>query len=417
MNVAQLLPTLSLALALPSLLPAQESAQTPEQTPDYDLVNAFPSQKSFKRPVYLDHHASDPGQYYVVEQAGMIYRITQSGGSKRQVFLDWQEKTLSPSSKPQGHNEEGLLGFAFDVDFANNGFVYIYYSQVTGNKMMKRGKREFKVLTRESVISRLGTEKKDGELKALPDSELVLLKVEQPYGNHNGGTILVGADGMLYIALGDGGWANDPHDHGQDLQTLLATILRVDVRGATAEQPYRIPADNPFVDNKDARGEIWAYGLRNVWRFSFDRETQEMWCGDVGQNLWEEVDRIVKGGNYGWNLMEAKHLFGKTKKADLPKDLIAPVAEYPRKDGLSVTGGYVYRGTKHPELQGQYVYGDFVSGRVWAVREDRQDGKHAVTQLLHRQGLMIASFAQEPDGELLVLAFDGKIYRLVKKAS
>jgi glucose/arabinose dehydrogenase len=182
------------------------------------------------------------------------------------------------------------------------------------------------------------------------------------------------------------------------------------VRGATAEKPYAVPADNPFVGEAGARPEIWCYGLRNPWRIAFDRATGDLWCGDVGQDRVEEVDRLVKGGNYGWNLMEGSEVF--RRNVELPKDLIAPVAEYGHKDGVSVTGGFVYRGRSIPELVGRYVYGDFSTFRLWAVKEDREGGKHEVREI-GRAPAQLSSFAEEPDGELLMTCFDGKIYRLV----
>ena len=365
----------------------------------HELVNAFPGQKKFDKPLLLEHHSSDPDVYYVVEQGGTIYRIPRDGScGDRSVFLDWTKQVL------MANWEEGLLGFAFDPSHADTGDVYIYYSQRAGKK------------GRQSVISRLESTRED-EPRAHEDTEFVVMTVPQPYGNHNGGTIVFGPDQMLYVALGDGGAANDPQDNGQNLQTLLATVLRIDVRYSSAEEPYRVPPDNPFVGREDARGEIWAYGLRNLWRISFDRETGDLWGGDVGQNKWEEINRLVKGGNYGWNLMEGHHEFEPPEDgAEVPDDLIPPVAEYEHKIGLSVTGGYVYRGTKMPELVGRYVYGDFVTGRIWAAREGK-DGAATDVMEVCKAPATIAAFAEEPDGELLVLSFDGKIYRLSPKGT
>lgn len=381
-----------LALAL-ALLPQEEP--TPP-APAYRLADAFPAQKKFEKPLYLDHHASDPEVYYVVEQGGMIYRIPRDGTrGERHVFLDWSERVYT------GDWEEGLLGFAFDPGHADTGDVYIYYTQSPG-----AGRRQ-------SVIARLETTR-DEQPVAHGETELVVMTVPQPYGNHNGGTILFGPDGMLYVALGDGGSANDPSGNGQNLKTLFAAILRIDVRSSSPDEPYRIPRDNPFVERMatGVRGEIWAYGLRNVWRMSFDRQTGELWCADVGQNKWEEVDRIVKGGNYGWNVMEGRHDFRRPEEGGpAPGDLVAPVVEYGHDVGLSITGGYVYRGKKLPELDGCYVYGDFVTGRIWAVREDRTGGEPDVIELC-KAPASISAFAEEPDGELLVVSFDGRIYRL-----
>lgn len=413
-------------LPLIAALASPGAAQTPEpQAEKYALVDAFPAQKIFDRPIYIDHHAGDPAVYYVVEQYGRIYRIPRDGkDGSRELFLDWRSQTFSPRSG--GHNEEGLLGFALDPKFDKNGFVYIYYSRKTGQRTMRRRGREFKVPTRESVVSRLATTMHGKQRIAVVNSELAILRVNQPYGNHNGGTIVFGPDQMLYIVLGDGGLANDPLKAGQDLANILGSILRIDVRGATEAQPYKVPADNPFVKREKARGEIWAFGVRNPWRMSFDRDSGDLWCADVGQDVWEEVDRIVKGGNYGWNKREALHPFPPKKKgfggsdqtdtvADTSKTaMIDPVAEYHHREGVSVTGGYVYRGSDLPELRGRYVYADYQTGRLWCVAEDRKAGKHQVTKLMRRAGA-VASFGETASGEVLILRYDGgKISRLVR---
>jgi len=272
------------------------------------------------------------------------------------------------------------------------------------------------------VVSQFQT-RADDPNRADPDSERVILEVEQPWGNHNGSTVLFGPDGYLYISLGDGGAANDPLGSGQDLSTLLGTILRIDVDRQDDGRAYAIPADNPFVHRPGARGEIWAWGLRNVWRMSFDRETGDLWAGDVGQNRWEEIDLITKGGNYGWNIREGRHAF---KAAASAEALIDPVVEYPQRRGreiigLSVTGGYVYRGDRLAGLRGAYIYGDYVTGRIWALRY--ADGE----VLAHREiytpstPVYIASFGEGPDGELYICGFDnlngrpggrGRLYRL-----
>lgn len=387
-----------ITLALVAVL----TPQSP-QAGGYELVDAFPAQAKFNKPLLLEHHESDPGRYYVVEQDGMVFRIPSDGAaSERDVFLDWTERAY------HGANwEEGLLGLAFDPDYTNNRFVYIYYSE----KVEERKRR--------SVISRLSVARSDdGPPRVDPASELVLMHIPQPFGNHNGGTILFGPDGMLYVALGDGGKANDPFGNGQNLETLLGSILRIDVRGATAAQRYRVPDDNPFAAmDGGARGEIWAWGMRNPWRITFDRKTGDLWCGDVGQNRWEEVHRVVRGGNHGWNFVEGTHDFNLRKQGgEKPADLIAPVVEYSRKFGISITGGYVYRGTQLPELDGYFIYGDFMSCRLWGVREDRKGGEPDVTELGKGPRGQLASFAAEPDGELLALFFNpGRIYRLVHK--
>ncbi|MFO1053444.1 MAG: PQQ-dependent sugar dehydrogenase [Planctomycetota bacterium] len=391
----------AVAFALAACTPAQDGKPA-------DLlrcVEAFPGQAKFDRPIYLDWSAKDPAHYWVVEQTGKLWRIPRDGAkADRQLVLDLSSTAFHPGNG--GHNEEGFLGFAFDPHWGDgNHHVFAYWSHRTGGNARNP--------TRESVISRFET-KADGEaIVADKDSELVVIRIEEPWGNHNGGTIVFGPDGMLYVALGDGGAANDPNGNGQNLGTLLGSILRIDVREATKEKPYAIPQDNPFVGKEGARGEIWAYGLRNPWRISFDDATGELWCGDVGQNLFEEVDHIVKGGNYGWNLMEATHTFppGAELSEEKRKGLILPITEYPRADGISVTGGYVYRGKESPELVGRFVYGDYALRNLWAVKAG--DAKTpADVKKLGVAPAPLASFGRLPDGELVALCHDGRIYRL-----
>lgn len=369
------------------------------------FVDALPAQEKFDRPIFLTHHPKDDGWYWVLEQTGKLLRVPRDGKqAERRVVLDLSDVAFHPGNG--GHNEEGLLGFCFDPDFGEaKSFVYAYWSR----KVSGAGAS----LKRESVISRFATRRDGDTIEADRESELVVMCVAQPWGNHNGGTILFGPDGMLYVALGDGGAANDLGGNGQNLGSLLAKILRIDVRGATTEKPYAVPPDNPFAKKDGARGETWCWGLRNPWRISFDRETGELWCGDVGQNLWEEVDRLVKGGNYGWPLMEGTHPFPPNAERDQEETakLIPPVAEYPRSDGISITGGYVYRGTALPKLVGRFVYGDFALCNVWAVKEDRDGGKHDVLRI-GKAPTSLASFGELPDGELVACCFDGRIYKL-----
>jgi glucose/arabinose dehydrogenase len=220
-----------------------------------------------------------------------------------------------------------------------------------------------------------------------------------------------GPDGYLYIGLGDGGGSGDPQGNGQNLGTLLGSILRIDVSGLSAPGDYEIPADNPFVDTVGARAEIWAFGLRNPWRFSFDSETGLLWAGDVGQNLWEEIDIIVKGANYGWNIMEGLHCYSPATGCD-QSGLTLPLVEYDHSQGCSVIGGYVYRGDQIASLQGYYIYGDYCSGNIWALAYHN----NAVTQniLLVESGLSITSFGEDLAGNLYILSRDGGIYTLVQ---
>ncbi len=360
---------------------------------------------SFRRPVFLTHAGDGTDRLFVVEQRGTIrvFEAREAVEESRQ-FLDIRSKVA------MRHNEEGLLALAFHPRYEDNGHFFVYYSA----RNPRRG-----VLSRFSVAT-------DAPDRADPESERVILEVRQPWGNHNGSTVLFGPDGYLYISLGDGGKAGDPLGSGQDLTTLLGTILRIDVDRQEDDLAYAIPKDNPFVDRPEARGEIWAYGLRNVWRMSFDRKTGDLWAGDVGQNAYEEIDLIVKGGNYGWNIREGSHPFS---AGSSPDPLIDPVVEYPQRRGrkiigLSVTGGYVYRGDRTNGLEGAYIYADYVTGRIWALR---YDGGKVVAQrqiFSPSRSLYISSFGEGPDGELYICAFDrlngrpsarGRLYRMVER--
>lgn len=364
--------------------------------PSVRLMNAFPGLE-FLRPVDIQHAGDGSGRLFVVEQTGTI-RVFDDDSSVREaaVFLDLRDRIY------YGHNEEGLLSLAFHPKFAENRQFFVYYS---ANR------------PRRGVLSRFTVDSVSAD-RADASTEEVILEVEQPWGNHNGATVLFGPDAYLYVSLGDGGAANDPHGNGQNLGTLLGSILRIDVDRRETGSLYSIPKDNPFVDRDGARPEIWAYGLRNVWRMSFDRETGELWAGDVGQNRWEEIDLIVKGGNYGWNIREGFHPF-MPEQAEPDDPAIDPVVEYGRDKGLSVTGGVVYRGEAIPRLRGAYLYADYGSGRIWGLRYE--DGKlKAHREISHRPGTYITSFGQAPDGEVFVLTFDqadvrgsrGRVWRI-----
>ncbi len=383
----------------PEAQTAQDSTTTTgasdESLPTVGLSRAFP-RLTFTRPVYLTHAGDGTNRLFVLDQRGRILVFeNRSDVAQAKEFLD-----LRPNVNSR-NNEEGLLALAFHPKYADNGRFYVYYTATN---------------PRRGVLSRFTVSADDPDL-ADSSSEQVILEIEQPYANHNGSTVLFGPDGYLYISLGDGGHANDPHNNGQDLSTLLGTILRIDVDRREADRNYAIPKDNPFVNRPEARGEIWAYGLRNVWRMSFDRRTGDLWAGDIGQNKWEEIDLIVKGGNYGWNIREGNHDFKPRESAD---PLIDPVVEYPRGDGLSVTGGYVYRGDRIPQLRGAYIYTDYVSRKIWALRY--RDGKVTAHREISsgRRRTYITSFGEGPDGELYLCAFDvldgrgstGRIYRL-----
>lgn len=333
------------------------------------------------------------GNILVAEQAGRVWYLRQEHLSGADILV-LETVDLRDRVSRRG-SEEGLLGLAFDPN--DDRHLYVYYSAAN---------------PRRSVVSRFSYGPRRGPAEgeaADPATELVILEIGQPYSNHNGGQIAFGPDGYLYIGLGDGGSAGDPLGSGQDTSTLLGSILRIDVSSATPAQPYAIPPDNPFADG-GGRPEIWAYGLRNPWRFSFDRENGNLWAGDVGQNEWEEIDIIKRGGNYGWSILEGNHCFRPREGCDR-EGTIPPVWEY-SLDGApcSVIGGYVYRGDAIPWLRGAYVYGDFCSGKVYGLRY--QDGQVTEHKELADTGLRIMSFAQDPAGELYLLSQSEGMYRL-----
>jgi glucose/arabinose dehydrogenase len=398
--------------ALP--LRAQDEPPALPAGPALVYEDAFPGHPGFDRPLYVAFTATDPGHAYVCTQPGRVFAVPRTGkvDGPGRLFLDMSEVVYTDNW------EEGLLGFQFDPKHAENGHVWVCWSERKDGLSGEMANGKVAKSNRRSIVARYGTKRTDAGAVVDLATELRVLEVFQPFGNHNGGTIEFGPDGMLYVAFGDGGAANDPFGNSQSRKNLLGKVLRLDVRAATAAKPYAIPADNPWPASDGVCPEIWCYGLRNPWRITFDRANGDLWCGDVGQNRLEEVDRLVKGGNYGWNALEADEVFKLRKGKDVPADAIPPVASYPHSEGLSITGGYVYRGQKIQGLQGWYVYGDFMTLRMWACREDRQGGKHAVVTLAGAPQ-QVASFAEEPDGELLLAGFDGKkgrVYRLVPAA-
>jgi len=376
-------------------------AQNTSQIPAISLKKAYSGLK-FDRPVAYAWPDDGSNRVFVVEQNGRVLTFEDSqDASAPKTFLDIRGK-----ANREG-NEEGLLGLAFHPKFKENGQFFVYYSA------MKPGKRR-------SVVSRFEVSKSDPD-KADPASEKIIWEsVEDPFGNHNGGCIDFGPDGYLYISLGDSGAADDPLLTGQDGRDWWGSILRIDVDKPADGKAYGIPADNPALRDKTKFAgwapEVYCIGLRNVWKFTFDREDGRCWAGDVGQNLWEEVDIIVNGGNYGWSVREGMHAFPKRQRVTSRVPKIDPIAEYPHSEGKSITGGYVYRGKKYPQLTGLYIYGDFETGRIWAVREKDKTGKaEAVSEVLDLKTnprLQIAAFGQDRSGELYVLAFDGHIYAI-----
>ncbi|MFO0934420.1 MAG: PQQ-dependent sugar dehydrogenase [Planctomycetota bacterium] len=352
-------------LTFPLSVPTQGSVE---------LFDEFPGAR-FSEPVFVTAAPSDASRLFVVEQAGRIRVFPkQANVTAGQVttFLDL-------TSRVRSGGELGLLGMAFDPAYASNGRFYVNYTTDSGGLGLR------------SVIARY-------QVSADPNvaltSETILFTVAQPYENHNGGMLAFGPDGYLYGSLGDGGDGGDPQNNGQSRTTLLGKIFRVDPSG-TALGAYAVPADNPFVGvGGGVRAEIWAYGLRNPWRFSFDRGTGRLWAGDVGQNRYEEIDVIVRGGNYGWRKYEGDAAF---TNENLPGPFEAPVHVYDRSQGNVVTGGYVYRGTRVPFLGGQYVYADAGSGRVWALA---YDGTQATANVQISSADGIVSFGEDAAGEL-----------------
>lgn len=346
----------------------------------------------FKRMVYLTHSNDQTDRLFLVLQPGRIMVFSRVGDlSYVETFLDIRHLVSDVG------NEEGLLGLAFDPAYEDTGFFYVHYS--AGNP-------------KRSVVSRFKVDDSNPNF-ANHESERIFMEVRQPFSNHNGGQIEFGPDGYLYIGFGDGGSANDPRDNGQDTTTLLGTILRVDVSQIDLRGKYLIPSDNPFVDTSGGiRPEIWAYGLRNPWRFSFDRDTGDLWVGDVGQNRFEEIDLIKSGANYGWNVMEGSHCSSKKNTCNL-SNMMLPIFQYGRDDGCSVTGGYVYRGTRNPPMFGAYIYGDFCSGKIWGLR---YNGKEVIEHILIVDSeLKISSFGEDQSGEIYILSFSGEIYRLASE--
>ncbi|MFK7743319.1 MAG: sorbosone dehydrogenase family protein [Planctomycetota bacterium] len=381
--------------------------------PAIGYEDAFPGQDDFVQPLFVAFAPNDSEHAYVVTQPGQVLRVPRDGKrSERSVLLDLSEQVLTKNW------EEGLLGFQFDPDYATNHHVWAYWSERIDSRRepMARGKRKS---DRQSVVARYTVSMTDGQPSVDLATELRVLEVFQPFGNHNGGTIVFGPDNMLYIAFGDGGAAHDPYGNAESLRMLLGKVLRIDVRAATAAQPYKIPADNPFAEQDDARGEIWCYGLRNVWRMSFDRATGELWAADVGQDRIEEVNRLTRGGFYGWNSLEGDTTFARRRsKLPTPEGAIAPVATYEHRVGRSITGGHVYRGKGIPELQGWFVYSDFLTRRAWACRiaGDGDTSPASEVVQLAKTPSQPSSYAEEPDGELLLMVFTektGRVYRLV----
>jgi glucose/arabinose dehydrogenase len=335
---------------------------------------------SFNQPVFITHSPDDSDRLFVVEQSGTIKVFSNQPDVKdASIFLDIREGTHNDFLEG---GEQGLLGLAFDPKYAENGYLYVNYTA-------SRPKR--------TVVSRFQVDSDDPTL-VNHSSELVLIEVKQDYSNHNGGMIAFGPDDHLYIGMGDGGSGGDPKNRAQDGQSLLGKMLRITRDG-------KIPRDNPFVGTPSIRNEIWAIGLRNPWRFSFDRANGKLWLADVGQNKMEEVDLITKGGNYGWRWYEGSREYDKGTLKPEP-DFVKPIFEYGRKDGKSITGGYVYRGQQFPKMTGWYFLGDFVSGNMWALSSQDYSSVR-LPRLSNPSG-----FGEDKGGELFVLSYSGQIFQV-----
>lgn len=337
------------------------------------------SQFQFNNPVDFQN---DGSASYVVEQGGIIKQVSNNGGEDSiSVFLNIADKIISGG-------ERGLLGLAFHPDFSNNRYFYVNYTAKSDGS---------------TTIERYQTFESDPS-KADSSSALEILNVKQPYSNHNAGQLAFGPDGYLYIGLGDGGSGGDPDGNGQNTQTLLGSMLRIDVNQTSAGKNYAIPPDNPFVGSSTVLEEIYAYGLRNPWRYSFDSADGTLWLADVGQSSREEINIITGSENYGWNTMEGTLCFRPSSNCDT-SGLTLPIYEYGRSEGVSVTGGYVYRGASLKSLQGAYVFGDFGSGKIWALRIDRNNQVQVDTIL--DTDLSISSFGIDSQNELYVLDLAG----------
>jgi glucose/arabinose dehydrogenase len=379
---------LPIACALSAGQPSQPidpcSVRFPTTVPQIELQLLA---SGFTRPIYVTHAGDGSGRLFVVEQAGVI-RIVRDGKISATPFLDIRDRVESGG-------EKGLLSVAFHPKYKENGRFFVNYTA--------RKQGVLKSIIAEYNVSQTNPDIADR-------AERVILEIEQPFANHNGGLNKFGPDGFLYIGMGDGGAAGDPLNAGQSLDTLLGKMLRIDVE----REPYAIPQDNPFVGRADVQGEIWAYGLRNPWRFSFDRCTGRLFAGDVGQNRLEEIDLIEKGKNYGWRIMEGSQCYDPPTMCNT-QGLELPIAEYDHSLGCSVTGGYVYRGRQFPALIGHYLFGDYCSGRIWSLTEDPQ-GRWTMRQLIDSP-FSISSFGEDEQGELYVVHYGGAIYRVTAKGT
>lgn len=382
------------------LLPVQDSSsiESPKSwitqikskllKPKIVLEDRFPA-LTFSEPVDLQSAPDDSPRLFVVEKAGRIKVFPNNASvTSTDTFLDI-------TSKVDVDGERGLLGLAFHPDFASNGYFFLHYSKKT---------------TGEIVIARYHVDSGTPN-QADSASELVILEVAHPVSNHNAGQLAFGGDGFLYLGMGDGGGGGDPDENGQNLGVLLGKILRIDINSTSGSLNYAIPSGNPFAGNiSGTREEIFAIGVRNPWRFSFDIPTERLWLADVGQSEFEEVDLVESGKNYGWNTMEAAHCYDPSSGCD-QSGLTLPVAEYSHDVGSSITGGYVYRGANVKLLSGAYLFADFVTGKLFALRKDGLP-QVQVNKLLETE-LNVSSFGVDSEGEHYLVSYsDGKLYRI-----
>ncbi len=349
------------------------------------------------RPVCITHAGDGTNRLFVATQDGMVFSLTP-GASQAELFLDLRPQVMHYK---KGHNEEGLLGLAFHPQFKENGQFFVYYTRNAPGHT--------------SVVSRFHVSA-DAANQADPQSEEIVMTIDEPFGNHNGGSIEFGPDGYLYLGIGDGGSGNDPLGNGQNLETLLGKILRIDVDARDGDLAYAIPPDNPFVNLDGARPEIFAYGFRNPWRISFDRQTGHLWAGEVGQDYWEEIHLVEPGGNYGWSEQEGTWSFGNDSWST-PTEPTGPVWQYDHLVGRSITGGFVYRGRRLPELDGVYLYADYVTGRIWGLKYDTEARKVDWNKSIPAQNMAVLAFGEDEQGDVyfgIATAAGNGIYRFVQ---
>ncbi|WP_316847232.1 PQQ-dependent sugar dehydrogenase [Pedobacter psychrodurus] len=346
----------------------------------------------------------DNDQAWITEQAGKI-RVVQQGKLLEEPLIDLKDKLVKLNN---GYEERGLLGIALHPAFKTNKKVYLYYDIPSVQKSNHTG------VLAEYTLAESGN-------KIDRASERIILTIEEPDGNHNGGCLQFGPDGFLYVSFGDGGGQGDEHGkigNGQDMNTWHGKILRIDINTGSG---YKVPTDNPFVGKTDVKPEIWAYGFRNPWRFSFDKVSGRLFAGDVGQSTWEEVDIVKKGGNYGWRLMEGTHCYNPDKGCEI-KEMIAPTAEYHHSEGVSVTGGYVYNGSKNPEIKGKYIFADWTGKGYYLKQAGSKWTRGKLSFANIADNAKITAFGEDPSGELYVLTNtdtgpenkNGTIYRIIK---